>query len=103
MMKTRKVQLLSALVLSALLASVSLDAFAGSRNSGGYVATPEDYAELERVLRQHIWYGKPITRGVRAAAGDPNLPVVDRRALWGFTYTCGFQYLTRHQRAMVCD
>ena len=58
--------------------------------------------KLQRVLRTHT-FRYPITRDIRAAAGNPNMAVFDHRTgFTGTTYRCS--YITyRSQKALVCD
>ncbi|MGI9401311.1 MAG: hypothetical protein ACR2O0_08665 [Rhizobiaceae bacterium] len=68
---------------------------------------PEDYyaqEELDRLLHPHFWFGGRVSDAVRAATGDPNISVIDRRTRRGDVYECNFQFWgIRKQRVMVCD
>ena len=65
--------------------------------------TPEQ--KLQALLRPHVYMGGIITPDIKAATGDPNIPVIDRRYEFGAVYTCNYQYLRgRFQgRTLVCD
>lgn len=62
-------------------------------------------AQLQRVLRPH-YTRIPITREMRAAAGDPNMTVIDRRSSGIFSSgevnRCSFITM-RGKRAMICE
>ncbi|MGI9364837.1 MAG: hypothetical protein ACR2O8_06615 [Rhizobiaceae bacterium] len=64
--------------------------------------TARDHAELQKLLKWHIWYGKPVTRGVRAAAGDPDMPVFDNRRTRNLTHICSY-IIYRGKRAIRCE
>ena len=64
--------------------------------------TAKDHAELQKLLKWHIWYGKPITRGVRAAAGDPDMAVFDNRRTRNLTHMCSY-IIYRGKRAIRCE
>lgn len=64
--------------------------------------TAADRKELARLLRPHVWRGKGVYRGVRAAAGDPRMAVIDRRNGRNFVSQCNF-IIYRKKRALVCD
>jgi hypothetical protein len=65
------------------------------------VPTDRDRAELKKIMRSHTFRGKGVSRGVRAAAGDPNMAVIDRRRP-GSSSQCSFITL-RGKRAMQCQ
>ena len=65
----------------------------------GFRLTPQE--TLKRVLRPHH-NRYIITRKVRAAAGDPNMVVFDRRGGASNVWRCSF-ITHRGKRAMVCD
>ena len=89
-------------------AFISMPAYAGSSapvtvtDTNSYKVTARDKAKLKKLLRSHVWHGGGVSRGVRAAAGDPNMPVVDRRYIWGETYTCSF-FTMQGRRTMLCQ
>ena len=62
-------------------------------------ASPQ--TKLRAVLRSHVYYGLPITRAMRAAAGDLNLTVIDRRQ-YGRNSRCTY-LIQRGRRVMKCD
>jgi hypothetical protein len=64
------------------------------------IPTERDYAELNRLLNPHIWHGKPVSHRVRAAAGNANMIVLDRRR-FSYTSECSFR-IYRNQRIMDC-
>jgi hypothetical protein len=85
-------------VIRLTLAGALLAFFAGSASA--YVATGEQ--KLRKLLRPHAYYGQIVTDDIRAATGDPNIVVFDRRNIWGEIYSCN--YITyRGKRALVCD
>ncbi|MGI9365609.1 MAG: hypothetical protein ACR2O8_10540 [Rhizobiaceae bacterium] len=96
--------------ITTLLAAafISQPAYAGSSapvtitDTNGYTVTAKDKAKLKKLMRAHVWYGGGVSRGVRAAAGDPNMPVVDRRVVWGETYTCSF-FTMQGRRSILCQ
>lgn len=51
--------------------------------------TPEQ--KLEILLHQHLFRGGVITRDIRAATGDPDIPVIDHR-MWGAISSCSYIY-----------
>lgn len=57
--------------------------------------------QLQRLLKPHF-FPIPVTRAARAAAGNPDMVVLDRRGRPGEVYRCSFITL-RGKRAMVCD
>ena len=58
--------------------------------------------KLQEVLDTHIWLGDRITDAMRAATGDPNIPVVDRRSRYGDVYLCHFAFWGP-RRILICD
>ncbi|MFD0917999.1 hypothetical protein ACFQ14_16465 [Pseudahrensia aquimaris] len=58
------------------------------------------HEKLHQVLKPH-YYRILITRDIRAAAGNPNMPVYDNRS-GGGPYRCTFTN-TRGNRALTCD
>jgi hypothetical protein len=69
-------------------------------SASAYVATGEQ--KLQKLLRPHAYYGQIVTDDVRAATGDPQIVVFDRRHIWGEIYSCN--YMTyRGKRALVCE
>ena len=44
--------------------------------------------QLRQLLRTHIYNGFPVSRAARAATGDPNITVIDRRT--GGASQCSF-------------
>jgi hypothetical protein len=65
--------------------------------------TPEE--KLYKLLRPHFYYGGHVTPDIKAATGDPNIPVIDRRWRWGEVYSCNYIFLEggRRRRALLCD
>lgn len=62
------------------------------------------HQQLERLLHPHFFFGTQVSDAVRAATGDPNISVIDRRTHTGDVYECNFQFWgARRQRVMVCD
>ena len=62
-------------------------------------------AQLQRVLRPHFTK-IPITRAMRAAAGNPNMVVFDRRygSIFADSNVHRCSFITyRGQRAMICE
>jgi hypothetical protein len=61
--------------------------------------------KLQKLLRPHAFYGERVTADIRAATGDPNIIVQDRRWRWGEIYTCNYIYLQGggRGRALVCE
>ena len=101
---------LSAVGSALLLAANSASALAG-RHAGGPAysgltplqnAASNPAAELQKLLRPHAFYGQRVTDAIRAATGDPNIVVIDRRSQWGEIYSCNYTNL-RGKRALVCD
>lgn len=80
------------------LVLTTASSFAGQEN----LPTAKDHAELQKLLKWHIWYGKPITRGVRAAAGDPDMAVFDNRRTRNLTHMCSY-IIYRGKRAIRCE
>ena len=75
---------------------------AHARSEHSNVATAADHKELARILRPHVWHGKGVNRGVRAAAGDPKMAVFDRRIGRSLLSQCSF-IVYKNKRAMVCN
>lgn len=61
--------------------------------------------KLQKLLRPHAYYGGHVTDDIRAATGDPNIQVIDRRSRWGEIYSCNYVYLqgSGRGRTLVCD
>jgi hypothetical protein len=74
---------------------------AQAQSKKSVTVTDRDRAELQKILRPHRWRGKGVSRGVRAAAGDPNMAVLERRQI-GQMSTCSF-ITYRGKRAMQCQ
>ena len=56
---------------------------------------------LRRLLRSHF-LPLNVTKAARAATGDPNITVIDRRFSYDEPYSCSF--LTQQgKRVMICD
>ena len=98
MVKGQAVTKLFAGFLCAALLLTATKSFAEQND----VPTARDHAELQKLLKWHIWYGKPITRGVRAAAGDPNMAVFDNRRTRNLTHMCSY-IIYRGKRAIRCE
>ena len=80
------------------LAAALLACAAGSASA--YVQSGEQ--KLKKLLLPHAYYGQIVTDDIRAATGDPNIVVFDRRHIWGEIYDCN--YITyRGKRALVCE
>ncbi len=62
----------------------------------------EPAAELQRILGSHAWYGERVSNAVRAATGDPNITVIDRRWEWGEIYSCNYHFM-QGKRVLICD
>ena len=80
-------------------ASFAMSADAARKN---VKATAADHAKLKKLLRPHRYNGGGISYGVRAAAGDPNMPVVDRRRAGQMSAQCSFM-TARGKRTLVCQ
>ncbi|MGI9366447.1 MAG: hypothetical protein ACR2O8_14790 [Rhizobiaceae bacterium] len=65
-------------------------------------ATAADHAQLKKLLRPHRYYGGGIPYGVRAAAGDVNMPVVDRRVPGQMSAQCSFK-TARGKKTLICQ
>ncbi len=64
----------------------------------------DPYVELQKLLRPHFYFGGRVSDAVRAATGDPNITVIDRRWKTGAIYQCNYEYWgVRKERVMVCD
>ncbi|GIL02061.1 MAG: hypothetical protein BroJett030_19600 [Alphaproteobacteria bacterium] len=65
--------------------------------------TPQQ--KLQRLLRPHAYFGDRVTDDIRAATGDPNIAVIDRRWRWGEIYSCNYVFMHgRHRgRTLVCE
>ena len=88
--------LVGAAVAVALLALAPAPASAQNYRLDASPAT-----KLRAVLRSHVYFGLPITRGMRAATGDPNITVIDRRQ-YGRNSRCTF--INRSgRRILKCD
>ncbi len=61
--------------------------------------TPQQ--ELQRILQTHFYYGRPIGRSVREAAGPGTTLLRDER-IWGEPARCSF-VTYRGGRAIVCN
>jgi hypothetical protein len=86
------------MVIRLAIAGAMLAGAAGGASA--YVASGEQ--KLKKLLLPHAYYGQRVTDDVRAATGDPNIVVFDRRHIWGEIYSCN--YITYNgKRAMVCD
>jgi hypothetical protein len=57
---------------------------------------------LQKLLRPHVYTGQQITSDVKAATGDPNITVFDRRHEFGEVYSCSYLFV-QGKRAMVCE
>lgn len=62
--------------------------------------TPEQ--QLQYALGSHIYLGQRITDAMRAATGDPNISVIDKRYRYGDVYSCNYQFWGS-RRVLVCD
>jgi hypothetical protein len=62
--------------------------------------TPEQ--QLQYALGSHIYLGQRITDAMRAATGDPNISVIDKRYIYGDVYSCNYQFWGS-RRVLVCD
>ena len=56
--------------------------------------------QLRQLLRAHIFTGARVSREARAATGDPNITVIDRRT--GGVSRCSFLN-QQGKRVMICD
>jgi hypothetical protein len=88
----------------------NLASILASAVAAALVATTPAHAEtgaqkLDKLLRPHAFLGQRVTDDVRAATGEPNIIVIDRRWIWGEIYSCNYQFLgpNRTRRALVCD
>jgi len=57
--------------------------------------------QLKRLMRPHT-FRYPVTRAAKAAAGNANMVLFDRRVGFSDVYRCSF-ITYRSNRAMVCD
>jgi hypothetical protein len=101
------------LAIFVFIVAGSAAAAAGDRSIGGQLddillaqlitGTPEE--KLYKLLRPHFYYGGHVTPDIKAATGDPNIPVIDRRWKWGEVYTCNYIFLEggQRRRALLCD
>jgi hypothetical protein len=96
----RKWNQMKKLTLAFLLVALAVVQPALAGRYDNVVPTEEDYRKLDRLLEPHTYYGFPVSRGVRAAAGNPEMIVLDRRRFHS-TAECGFRTY-RHQRIMEC-
>lgn len=90
------------LVANALLVATAMVLFATSFASAQYYrlsASPE--TKLRTILKSHVYQGLPITRAMRAATGDPNITIIDRRRI-GRSSICGYEY-RYNRRIMTCS
>jgi hypothetical protein len=103
----RSLAILSALFLPATIAMAE-DGF--ERGQEGQIllaqlitGTPEQ--KLQKLLRPHFYYGGHITPDIKAATGQPDIPVIDRRWQWGEVYSCNYIFLDGRfrGRALLCD
>lgn len=74
------------ILIFATLACMSL---ATSPAMAFYYGTPEE--KLHRLFLPHLFYGGVITPDIKAATGDPNIPVIDWRK-FGDISTCNYIY-----------
>jgi len=75
---------------------------ASTKHARSVAPSAADRKQLKKILRQHVWRGGGVSRGVRAAAGDSTMAVIDRRQVWGETYQCSFITYSG-KRAMTCN
>ncbi len=80
-------------------------ASANTRIEVAQLVTGSGKEKLAKLLRPHAFFGERITDDVRAATGDPDITVIDRRVQWGEIYSCNYIFLSGGQRnrALVCD
>ncbi len=57
--------------------------------------------ELKRLLNSHVGF-RPITRDARAATGNPNIRVIDRRVGLNNVYKCSYIFMGG-ERTLICD
>lgn len=69
-------------------------------SASAYVMSGEQ--KLKKLLLPHAYYGQIVTDDIRAATGDPNIVVLDRRHIWGEIYTCNY-FTYQGKRALQCD
>jgi hypothetical protein len=104
------VKILSCILAVILCVSATTPVFAaGLRpmpniNIERFVHTVDTRAEarLQKLLRPHVYTGQQITSDVKAATGDPNITVFDRRHEFGEVYSCSYLFV-QGKRAMVCE
>ena len=84
---------------AAILVGVTLGIVLGFTGSANAASGAE---KLKRLLSNHPFTGAPITRDVKAATGDPNIHVIDRRYEFGEIYRCSYMF-QQGRRIMICD
>ncbi len=104
--------LINLIASAALAGGISAGGFGSDQRVAGPAGSPAPlvqnigYSEsgkkrLKRLLRPHF-LPLNVTRAARAATGDPNITVIDRRFSYDEPYSCSF--LTQHgKRVMICD
>ena len=93
-MQTRK-RIASIIAVAAIMAAIPQMSSAASRGE----------AELKRLLGSHFYFGRIITPDVKAATGDPNIPVIDQRRKIGSVASCYYSYRGGYKkgRVLVCQ
>ena len=74
--------------------------FAGSNTAMAFYYSGSPSQKLERLLQTHFFRGGVITPDIKAATGDPNIPVIDRRKYGDFA-SCSFRYEGGRYRGRV--
>ena len=57
--------------------------------------------KLRQILESHVYYGLPVTREMRAATGDANIMVIERRQ-YGRVSKCSYLY-RGDRRQLLCN
>jgi len=70
--------------------------------SGAPTQAADGATELKKILMPHAFFGQRVTPAMKAASGDPNLTVIDRRWQWGEIYSCNYMF-QQGRRVLVCD
>lgn len=86
---------------SAAIGLVTIATFTSAFVASPALANRSGEAQLQRLLSPHTNFIR-VSRAARAATGDPDITVIDRRGRSGEVYQCSF--LTRYgRRIMICD
>ena len=76
---------------------------AGTNAAMAFYSLPPEQ-KLEYLLGNHFFRGEIITPDIKAATGDPNIPVIDHRK-YGDWASCHFRYQRgrRQGRLLYCQ